>query len=796
MTARVTIHPDVTGGITATTRSALTPGWLLDVVAFGCLLVPGVIGFGPVFGGSRGYVAAGVGAALGLVIGFLGHRLRWGVLTTTAVALVAYLLGGGAVTLRDTTLGGFIPSVTTLSRLAQLIVQSWRDLLTSGIPAEGFSGPAVVPFASALAAGACGIRLALSRHARHWAIAPALALLVVAILWGIKSAPYAAWQGGAFAAIALGWVALRPDRDVRRAAVAGGRPDPRRAVLGSAMIAVAVGAGLVAGPALAAHSNRHILRDEITPPLDPRAYPSPLTQFRHLSADLEKETLLTVSGLPPGQRIRLAVLDAFDGHVYNVSGASADFRSVGERVELAPPTGTPTRLHVLVGDYQGPWLPGGGDVRRVSFTGPAARAQARSLYVNPATGTALTAAGVGTGTAYDIDVVLPRQATPEALRGSSARSVPLPDNANVPEIVGKIASDYVKGLTTAYDQAAALATNLALGAYANTTVGPGHSTERIARFLKAAQLTGDDEQYAATMALMARQLGLPARVVMGFYPPAGTTADPIALTGRDAHVWVEVAFTPDVWQAFDPTPDRDRLPKAPKPEPKKVSSPQVLPPPLPPVDDVNRPNDLDATRRPPQSDPRPPAWRHVVAVAAYAVGGVAALSSPFVLIVAAKGRRRGHRRRAARTADRFSGGWAEVLDRATDLGRPVPERLTHREGATFLGEAFAPASAVAVAEHAGSRLFAPDEPSAADAENLWQEVDSLLGAMSQSAGRRRALRAMFSLRSFRGRGSGPVSPPPKARPSRPRKLGGGGPRLAPRARGIRPTSTRSRKEFP
>ena len=135
MTARVTIHPDVTGGITATTRSALTPGWLLDVVAFGCLLVPGVIGFGPVFGGSRGYVAAGVGAALGLVIGFLGHRLRWGVLTTTAVALVAYLLGGGAVTLRDTTLGGFIPSVTTLSRLAQLIVQSWRDLLTSGIPA-------------------------------------------------------------------------------------------------------------------------------------------------------------------------------------------------------------------------------------------------------------------------------------------------------------------------------------------------------------------------------------------------------------------------------------------------------------------------------------------------------------------------------------------------------------------------------------------------------------------------------------------------------------------------------------
>ena len=103
-----------------------------------------------------------------------------------------------------------------------------------------------------------------------------------------------------------------------------------------------------------------------------------------------------------------------------------------------------------------------------------------------------------------------------------------------------------QGLTTAYDQAAALATNLASVPMPTITGARGHSTERIACFLKAAQLTGDDEQYAATMALMACQLRLPARVVMGFYPPASTTADPIALTGRGRARPGRSGVTPDV----------------------------------------------------------------------------------------------------------------------------------------------------------------------------------------------------------------------------------------------------------
>ena len=75
------------------------------------------------------------------------------------------------------------------------------------------------------------------------------------------------------------------------------------------------------------------------------------------------------------------------------------------------------------------------------------------------------------------------------------------------------------------------------------------------------QLVGDQEQYAALMALMVRSVGLPARVVVGFVPPAATTDpasgasdDRLDIHGSDISAWVEVPFEKYGWVAFDPTP--------------------------------------------------------------------------------------------------------------------------------------------------------------------------------------------------------------------------------------------------
>ena len=66
------------------------------------------------------------------------------------------------------------------------------------------------------------------------------------------------------------------------------------------------------------------------------------------------------------------------------------------------------------------------------------------------------------------------------------------------------------------------------------------------------------QQFSGTFALMARSLGMPSRVAVGF-----TWGDPIAgeantyqVTGRHTHAWPEVWFDGFGWVAFEPTPGR------------------------------------------------------------------------------------------------------------------------------------------------------------------------------------------------------------------------------------------------
>jgi transglutaminase-like putative cysteine protease len=87
-------------------------------------------------------------------------------------------------------------------------------------------------------------------------------------------------------------------------------------------------------------------------------------------------------------------------------------------------------------------------------------------------------------------------------------------------------------------------------------VRPGHSTSDILHFLKVTK-AGYCEQFAGSMAVLLRALGIPARVAVGFTPG---TYDSVAqvwrVASRDAHAWVEVPFPDFGWLAFEPTPGR------------------------------------------------------------------------------------------------------------------------------------------------------------------------------------------------------------------------------------------------
>ena len=106
---------------------------------------------------------------------------------------------------------------------------------------------------------------------------------------------------------------------------------------------------------------------------------------------------------------------------------------------------------------------------------------------------------------------------------------------------------------------------LALQEYFRTTfsysvdLGPSDGRDPITQFLQ--DRVGFCQQFAGTFALMARQLGIPSRVAIGFTwgDPIGTLEDgrtTYQVTGRQAHAWPEVWFAGLGWVAFEPTPGR------------------------------------------------------------------------------------------------------------------------------------------------------------------------------------------------------------------------------------------------
>jgi transglutaminase-like putative cysteine protease len=90
-------------------------------------------------------------------------------------------------------------------------------------------------------------------------------------------------------------------------------------------------------------------------------------------------------------------------------------------------------------------------------------------------------------------------------------------------------------------------------------LGPADRRSPIEVFLLG-EVTGHCEYFASAMVVLARSLGLPARLVNGF---AGGSHNAIGgfveLTNSDAHAWVEVHFEKAGWVRYDPTPPDLRL---------------------------------------------------------------------------------------------------------------------------------------------------------------------------------------------------------------------------------------------
>uniref|UniRef100_UPI003B3A9F71 DUF4129 domain-containing transglutaminase family protein n=1 Tax=Pseudactinotalea sp. TaxID=1926260 RepID=UPI003B3A9F71 len=61
-------------------------------------------------------------------------------------------------------------------------------------------------------------------------------------------------------------------------------------------------------------------------------------------------------------------------------------------------------------------------------------------------------------------------------------------------------------------------------------------------------------QFATTMIIMARTLGMPARLAVGFLPGEASSDGVVQVTAHDAHAWPQVLFEGVGWVRFEPTP--------------------------------------------------------------------------------------------------------------------------------------------------------------------------------------------------------------------------------------------------
>ncbi|WP_265523327.1 DUF3488 and transglutaminase-like domain-containing protein [Oerskovia flava] len=152
-----------------------------------------------------------------------------------------------------------------------------------------------------------------------------------------------------------------------------------------------------------------------------------------------------------------------------------------------------------------------------------------------------------------------RPLTPESLRTASG---PDPDDPNYLEVpstsrsedIGAVAAEVTAGAGSRYDQALALQTyfrDTTRFTY-STEVPPGETGDSVWDFLQ--DRTGYCVQYATSMTVMARSLGIPARVGVGFLPGQRTSDTTFQVTGRDSHAWPELYFPGEGWVRFEPTP--------------------------------------------------------------------------------------------------------------------------------------------------------------------------------------------------------------------------------------------------
>ncbi|KGN31206.1 hypothetical protein N802_04945 [Knoellia sinensis KCTC 19936] len=736
---------------------------LVDLAFAIALVTIALIGFRTGFIGWEWVVAAGVGVVLGTLVAHLSTVRGWPLLVTVLVLVVVHFLLGGPVAVRGDLVAGVLPTPQTFIDLATAPVTGWKEWLTL-LPPVDARGPLVaLPWVTGLFGSAATYGIARRFPSVGAVAVTPLVLLVGSIALGTQQPAAKVVQGVVFALVLILWLVVRAGRS--RAALQNGAGRRARTVTGVVLLTVAALAGGLLGqflPGTDEGSARAVVRNELTPPYDVAQFTSPLSGFRQYtepnSAELYDTEILTVSGLPDGTPVRFATLDNYDGLVWGAADRAMDgtpFQQVGSRI-AARTTGDTVTATVSIpdGGYDGAWLPIAGSTTGVHFTGARRDDLADALWLNTSTETAVVPALVQPGDTYTFDTVLPQNYSTKlpaeldvASGGQVAEDTSFLD-AKLDAWTGQAGGSWEKFTAVAK-------TMTADGAYTDGGTAnsyekvylPGHGLARLSRFVGSTQLAGNDEQYAATLALVGNRLGIPSRVVMGAVPDASGV-----IKGKDVHAWVEVKEDNGQWHALLPStflPDRNKKPNeqqlkseeqkvgAQVPPPAGVNPPSVLQGP----DQAQNATDIKKKKRNPLDIGAWPLWLQILVLGL--VLPLLLVLGAYALIRGLKARRRRKHATAGPTPSRAAWVWRDLVSDARSLGVQVPRGATRLEQARAFPDS---AAAARIAAGANGAVFGPGDPDPAVAMALLTDADGARRQLRGAASRWRRIRADFSIR--------------------------------------------------
>jgi HAMP domain-containing protein len=328
----------------------------------------------------------------------------------------------------------------------------------------------------------------------------------------------------------------------------------------------------------------------------------------------------------------------------------------------------------------------------------------------------------------------------------------------LPDVVRSRARAVTQGATTPYDRARMLRDYFRGGQFTyDPNVNLTDAISGTQAFLDAKR--GFCVQFASTYALMARSLGIPARVAVGFTP-----GDLHAATGRysvtnyEAHAWPEIWLAGVGWtNQFDPTPP-SALPGG-SDLPNDTAGAVAPPPPAAgtvPTTVQTAPSDTGVPNTAPAPVPAPNAvpvgasdsGRSLTTLALWVLLLVLIVAAVIAAVPLAKHVRRRARRRRIDPGGRVAGAWEEAVDRLRELGRPAPRTTTPSEHArastTTVGEPAA-RSLGAVADAHTAAQFGAAPATDADADAAWDDLDEFTGALGRHLPLTTRLRARLRL---------------------------------------------------